>query len=714
MKTILKKPLVPLALLGVLWAFFQRGPLFFGETFILADSSTIFYPLWKWGSECLRDGRIPLWCQDAGFGTPYLADPQNLAWYPPKLLLYSFLDPTLAFTLLLLVHSLWGLVGSWVLCRARGLSPWAALWACLILGFSVNSTLLPWSTSMPLVFSWVPWVLLTFDKVREGKGGAWLSFSLCSGLQWTAGYPLFGFMTGLFLLLDLLGGPASPKKSLSWRTGVPAFVALGAALLFNLAWLLPLLEMIPLSNLGVRTGMVSWVAWGDLRTFLNPFLLGHPLFTPEIDFIFRVYFVGLPTLVLLALGARMGKVPGRALGVWAILVLLTLGEGAWIGGALKAILPGYQWVVRSGYWIPFLLLSTAWLSAFAFDGLLKSPPKGVRARGLLFLLSIYGAALGIGVPADLASFWMSLLLLGTALCWGGPQEARAILACIGLVLSLLPAARSVHFTAPGSYYDQGPRVALGSRDGGRIYQSPEWVERYRVLSGQGVLDAYSQAKEALIPNWGLAFGLRQTYYSHSLFLKAGLDWEYAPSRVPAGSAEKFLDLLGVGTTLDQAPDGKVRSLANPGRLPLWHSVQKAFPSGSLEEDWTLIAAKGFDPGRYALVGDVGLTGEYSMRKVRELGRTPNRVTLEAAGKGRALLVSSEMAYPGWRAKVDGQERSWVRVNHDFRGMSLQEGEERVKMSFEPSTFRLGAFLSLLSCALWAFGLSWRSRGSFHA
>jgi len=715
MKTqILKKPLVPILLLGGLWAFFQRGPLFSGETFILADASTVFYPLWKWGGEVLRGGWVPLWCPTAGFGTPYLADPQNLAWYPPKLLLYAFFDPTPAFTFLLLAHSLWGSVGLWCLCRTRGLSSWAALWACLILAFSVNSILLPWSTSMPLAFSWVPWILWAFDKVREGRKGAWLPFSLCLGLQWAAGYPLFGFMTGLYLLLDLLARPVPRKGTFSWRIGIPFLAALGSALLFNLAWLLPLGEMVPLSNLGIRTGMVSSVAWGDLGTFLNPFLLGHPLFTPDKDFIFRVYFAGLPTLVLLVLGVRMGQVPGKALWVWALLLLLTLGEGAWIGGALKSVLPGYQWVVRSGYWIPFLLLFTAWISALALDGLLKRPFKDVRVRGFLVLVLVHATALGVGVPADLASFWVSFFLLAMALGWGGPMEARALLACAGLVLSLFPAARSVHFTTPGSYYDQEPKKATALRGKGRIHQSPEWVEGYRVLSGNGVLDAYSKGKEALVPNWGLAFGLGQTYYSHSLFLKAGLDWEYAPSRVPVGSAGKFLDLLGVGSAVDQALDGRVRFLDRPGALPLWHSVQRAFPSESLEEDWTKIAAKGFDPHRYALVSDGAWAGDYTTRKVGISGQTPNRVVLEAPGKGRALLVSSEMAYPGWRAKVAGQERPWGRVNHDFRGMVLQEGEGNVVMSFEPMTFRLGAFFSLLVCALWGFGLAHRSRRSFRA
>jgi hypothetical protein len=91
---------------------------------------------------------------------------------------------------------------------------------------------------------------------------------------------------------------------------------------------------------------------------------------------------------------------------------------------------------------------------------------------------------------------------------------------------------------------------------------------------------------------------------------------------------------------------------------------------------------------------------YSSREVREIRRDPNRVLLEAKGKGRAFLASSEAAYPGWKIRTGEGKRAMVRVNHDFRGVALAEGETRVETVFEPVTVRLGLFLSLLACGVW--------------
>src|ERR1700690_1485783 len=78
-----------LAILLVLWAAYYYRILFLGHTVVLLDSSRFFYPLWKWGAGVWRQGLIPLWNPDAGFGTPYLADPQMAAWYPPQFFFYS-------------------------------------------------------------------------------------------------------------------------------------------------------------------------------------------------------------------------------------------------------------------------------------------------------------------------------------------------------------------------------------------------------------------------------------------------------------------------------------------------------------------------------------------------------------------------------------------------------------------------------------------------
>jgi len=96
-----------------------------------------------------------------------------------------------------------------------------------------------------------------------------------------------------------------------------------------------------------------------------------------------------------------------------------------------------------------------------------------------------------------------------------------------------------------------------------------------------------------------------------------------------------------------------------------------------------------------------LIGDYSFRKVNETKRTANEVELSALGTGKALLVSSEMDYPGWRFAAGGIERALEDVNYGFRGAVLNPGEEKATLVYRPVSFRLGCFLSLLVMGFWA-------------
>jgi hypothetical protein len=87
--------------------------------------------------------------------------------------------------------------------------------------------------------------------------------------------------------------------------------------------------------------------------------------------------------------------------------------------------------------------------------------------------------------------------------------------------------------------------------------------------------------------------------------------------------------------------------------------------------------------------------------------SPNRMEVLASGPGR--LVISEMAYPGWRASVDGAQAKLETAQVIFRAVELPAGEHSVVFEFWPATVLLGGALSLLGIA--ALGiLLWRARG----
>ncbi len=93
------------------------------------------------------------------------------------------------------------------------------------------------------------------------------------------------------------------------------------------------------------------------------------------------------------------------------------------------------------------------------------------------------------------------------------------------------------------------------------------------------------------------------------------------------------------------------------------------------------------------------TGEGSgdWRRVDTLDWTPNRIAINTAGPG--LLVLSEIDYPGWRARLDGNPLEIHTVDGLLRGVTLPEGDHRVEFIFQPFWVYIGSAISLITCIL---------------
>jgi hypothetical protein len=81
---------------------------------------------------------------------------------------------------------------------------------------------------------------------------------------------------------------------------------------------------------------------------------------------------------------------------------------------------------------------------------------------------------------------------------------------------------------------------------------------------------------------------------------------------------------------------------------------------------------------------------------RILSRTPNSMAVSTESAQAAMLVMSEIAFPGWRARIDGNEAGIVRVNYLLRGVPLPAGQHTVELVYRPRTLFAGAAISLLS------------------
>jgi hypothetical protein len=706
------------ALLG-LWVFFHWGVLFSNQTFVYLDAGNFFYPLWKWGGEAFKTGHIPLWNPDMALGFPYLADPENLLWYPPKFFFYWFLTAGLAFKTLLLSQSLWLLTGFWFFIRPYAASPWARIAGALAFAFSFEAVALETaSPALFITFSWVPWVFMAAGHLWAGKRGGVLCFSFCFAMQLASGYPVYAYLTLfsvlLWKVLETLFNFKENKNELSSRIFSLA-ASVGLAALYNLSWILPFKEFVPLSNIARRLDLFSSLGFSNLATWLNPFFCGHPLVGwHETPFSVWGYFMGLPTAVIIlwALIRRKGdRVFAAAFGA---VLLFSLGKTLGVGEWLRGFVPGYSWVARSGYWLPLVCFFAAVLTSQGVQVLLERKGNERDSWFWFFISSVLILlALALGVPVFLLSFWAGCLFLLLAGWKSIPSGARGFCMVLAMGFSLLPAVKSFNFTLPQTFYDERPPAAAAAPAKSRIFHTPDFVDQEKSVSGKSVPEIYQKFKGALLPNWPLQYGLSQTGLNNAICLNEFLRWYYAPQEAPAPAQMKFIRCLNTGMIIGNGTFPGASRLSgatdpvwvNIHPLPKWWSVSKASPQRDWGADFKAMADPNFDFAKSCYVADPQWAGAYRMRSLQASWPNVNEVDLEAPDNGgRALFISSELAYPGWGARVEGLDGPLEVVNDSFRGVVLKPGETRVVLNYQPACFRLGMFFSLLAVGIWFFAL----------
>jgi hypothetical protein len=84
----------------------------------------------------------------------------------------------------------------------------------------------------------------------------------------------------------------------------------------------------------------------------------------------------------------------------------------------------------------------------------------------------------------------------------------------------------------------------------------------------------------------------------------------------------------------------------------------------------------------------------------------NRIRFRTSTSGPMLLVLNDRHYPGWRARVDGDDVPILRAGGIFRAIPIPSGDRVVELRFRPSALRLSVFISLAGL-LALFGLAIR-------
>jgi len=661
MKPLVKKyPLLELAgYLVVVIVLFRRaiippsGWMLFGD-----DIHRAYYFFREFFNHWISKGVFPWWNPYLFGGMPFIADPIVNIWYPVNWIFFV-LPLNLAYSWHVAFHLILAGLGMFFLVKsvtANRAASWASGLLFMLSGFFMART---WNGHVDVIAAaaWMPWVVWQFARLLEARTHTKIPIIMAGivfALQLISGYQTMAFMTGIMIGI-LVFVQVAHERSVQSVIRAAAAGALGLGL--------AAFHLIPVSEFfraSIRTYQLpyTWVSYGSwtiqsLVQLLDPFFFGDQrLYNgPPPNFGEHSAFIGITGIVFVLAGvyavqrAYRGIRAGQSIVLMGVSAVIVVIFGIWMSLGSHA---------------PIDLQYIAWKIIPMYQ-YLRIPTRHL-------ILVVFGLSLlsGIGMSYCLDRF-RRVRWLG----WG---------IAVVVLVEMIPFGW--HFIEMQPTPDTRHEQDL-------VKKLTDDAQPYRVVQNFGV---WVEARDALDFDSVMPYGIfSATGYSPSILRSyyefiarsTGTSGEAAmlshdvqiPYFSPAhGEAMDFLNIKYI-----LVPPSNDPFAGNDRYRLIWDDDARHY---RLYENTTVY------PRFFLSDRNCGsaLVDEF----------TPNRVTLTVEATCDTTLVSSEVWYPGWRAKIDGKRTSIDKTNNAFRTLFVPAGKHTVTYEYFPGIYLVGWGITLLT------------------
>jgi hypothetical protein len=656
---------VVVAVLGVL------APLTLGGRLASsADTDAFYAPFASFLHDRLAAGDLPYWAPGAFSGQPFLADAQSGVTYPPMLLASWLLGPIDALRAVATFHYLIAALGTYALARQLHASRTGSAFGAI--AFAASGHLVARSAALGLLggAAWLAPALALAEATASARpsrrGFAIAGLSLALALHLASGSQQLAALTLATCVIWLVARDGA-------RGAKAAAVCIVLAFGIAAVALLPRLELLRYATASgyVDPDGIGSLLFGDRRGLVGRFGVSHS----EIATLYLG--AATPALALLALrrGSRDGF-PVRLLG-WLIAFSLAWASGliGWVMDPLPLVrtVTGHE-PVRG---IVLALLCASVLAAFALPEVKRWPGAlSVAALGLVIGVLAGGSdgfALSYLIPLAAVSAVLALrrfplaplallAVLAGDLAWQATHQDQRLRWLTASQVAPKPSGSAAFLLArqraegPFRFATAAPEPVLVHQLGAHRSASARALlldqEGLRLgledVAGYNPVHLKSYNRLMLASNGGQAvdrhfeFALR--YATPQLRSLAVRYYVSPPGRQPAGLPVVYRDRLSVITR-------------DPRALPFARIVR---------------------PQRAPL-------------PARVVSREPDRIVIAPPAAG--TLVLADLAYPGWKVKIDGAPARSLKEG-DLRAVVVPAGARLVTWQFTPPGVRLGWLLSL--------------------
>jgi len=681
--------------------------------FKAGDFTHIFFPARYYAASRLARGRLPLWNPFVSCGYPHFADPQAATFYPIAWVTAFLTGGKLSLEALqweaifhFFLAGLFTYLFALYLTRNRE----GAFLAAISFTFSGYLTgFPPLQLSMLEADIWLPASLLAITLAIDRSSLLWAGVSgLCLAMVLLAGRPQ-SYLTILPLTLAWLFYRAY-KKGLSWVKALQLMALTVAFWLgFGAIQLIPTWELTKLSE----RAAIHWenvseggFAWWELMGAVLPHVVGsYALYPGLIALILASWAVWKKQglfwfwVALASLFFSLGK-------NFALLPIFYLIQ--------KLAFPGYLRNVERAA-IAFCF-SVAMLASLGFVELNRGDEKLRKALGgtaltffLIWLLASLASKAWPGQPPQYS--WLldslaydSLLLLAI---WSAFEFAGKSLRYLLLPAILLLDLFTINMG----------RILEPARG---IWPPFDVVEKFAPL--QAIPGTFRiDGNESGFRDFGIFIGLENV----SGMAPLQMAWhKEIMAEVEEITRLKLMNVHIVATQRD-ITHGSFKLLYERGGLkfyaffgfnPRAYLVSEVRKAQSNQEVVSILNSPDFAPESMAVVPssfpNLPKAPLGASEGVKIIERGEAFTVLQVQAEVPRLLVYVESLYPGWRAEVDGHPATVYKVNGAFRGVIVPEGEHIVTFRYHPTSFYLGAGLSLVTLLAFSVCCGLALRGKF--
>ncbi len=644
--------------------------------------------------------QLPLWNPLILSGMPLTSDPLTGFWYAPNVVGWISAS-ALGFNLLFWIHLGFAACGLMWLLRAEGATPAAALLGGI--AFAATPKLVGHvglgHLTLVEAICWTPWILLAIRRAIDGGLEP-------TGRLWRFG--LAGAMLGLTFLIDprwlipaTLMGAAYAGKCLAHSQPNQGRIGIGRGLLAGLIALgvaapalVPLLELMP------QTTRWDMTAPAAEEFSLPPVrVVGAVLFdgggSPETQ-----TYLGATVVLLLAVGAAASVRRGRFWSATLVAgLLLALGSFTPIYGWVMRVVPGMSSLRAPARFYLVVALAAAMLVGHAFDHLRGVASEARAARRVRLV------AVGVG------TFVLALSLLAlmarirqpgaSAVAQSWAAVAGGILACAvaGCVLTIAKGTPAARVASTAVVMLVAIDLAIANAFTLRVEPAEAALSTSacELVGDDGVLGTHRIFSPSYsVPQQAAQLcGLELADGVNPLQLAAYRDFMASATGFPAESYSVTLPPFVDGDVqLDWHPaiDADALGLLSVERIVSAYPLRAPDVEFVGEQDGQWIY-RNLQARPRAWIEPEGAS-DGAWRSVAAYEWTPNRIRIRVDGPGR--LVLSEIAYPGWQARVDDAPAPVEAYAGMLRSVELDAGEHEVVLEFIPASLYWGAAIGALA------------------